>query len=636
MTITPRTARSAAGLLACTVGALSIGLAAQKQASAPQQTRPTFKSGVDISRTTVRVLDSNHRPVRGLTQQDFTVLVNGEPQQIVTVVADDEAPPATPSAPWMRDIAPDVAANDLVDPRLVMIIMDDVTDMDIPLAKSKASPYQLTQAKLVTRAIIDELGPNDLASVVYTGDNRGPQDFTRDRAKLLAAVERYHVTEVKKWLSLEYRRNVIQLALEFLRQIPEHRSVILWVSDTFLPADENILPLEVRPAPGNSKTAESRQLGSASVPVYQISTQGFTGLEAAQDDDHTLSGRTGGRTIAQTNTPAVEVPEIFDELRVAYTIGFQQSHPESDGKFRRVEVRVNRPGVTILPAEIGYFPPSAKQIGKAGVATARGNPTTLALAGLIPLSDEPLRLSIAPFAATGKGDSELARVAVVLGVDLPFAGGGIGDTVDLEMRIFDAEGRKQIDERHSTQAIRPRGGRNRGEFDLLSTLSLKPGRYNVRASMRSALRESAGSVYADFVVPDFRKAAFSLSGLVLSSAPEKPSLPLGEFQQWLPVVPTTTRAFATTDRVSAFLRAYAGSNEVAGPITLQSEIRDDHDTVVLTKTDTLTPAGTGIKNAEYRMPLPLGTLRPGEYLLTIRGIVAPDLEIRRDVRFSVR
>src|SRR5204863_742716 len=129
------------------------------------------------------------------------------------------------------------------------------------------------------------------------------------------------------------------------------------------------------------------------------------GLEAPHDDAHTIPGRTGGRTIGQTNAPAVEVPEIFNEMSVAYTIGFQQSHPESDGKFRRVEVRVNRPGLTILPAEVGYFPPNAKQIGKADVATERGNPTTLALSGLIPLTDEPLRLSIAHFAATGKKDS---------------------------------------------------------------------------------------------------------------------------------------------------------------------------------------------------------------------------------------
>src|SRR5436190_12563031 len=156
MAIKPRTARPVAALMACALGAVSIGLAAQKPtpppAPTPQQTRPTFKTGVDVSRTTVRVLDSNRRPVRGLTQDDFTVLVNGEPQQIVTVVADDEAPPVTPSAPWMRDVAPDVATNDLIDPRLVMIIMDDVTDMDIDLSISKASPYQLTQAKLVTRA----------------------------------------------------------------------------------------------------------------------------------------------------------------------------------------------------------------------------------------------------------------------------------------------------------------------------------------------------------------------------------------------------------------------------------------------------------------------------------------------------
>jgi VWFA-related protein len=628
----PPTGRVVAAPIACVVAA-SIGLGAQKPIPQAQQGTPTFRTGIDVSRTTVRVLDKNRQPVRGLTAADFTVLLNGVEQPIVTVVAEDEPGPITPSASWMRDIAPDVASNDLHDPRLVVIIMDDVTDKDIPLNRSKASPYQVAQSRLVARTIIDELGPNDLASIVFSGDNRGPQDFTGDRARLLAAVDRYHVTELHHFTAAEYTRNVIQMALEFLRQVPERRSVILWISDSFPGPDEDLLPLDVRPVPATSQATESLQGGAANVPVFTISTRGFTGGAAPQDDERTIPGRTGGRTIAQTNTPAAEISTVFRELSVAYTVGFQQAKPESDGRFRRVEVRVNRPDVTIEPAQHRYFPTNAKRAASVAAAAKAASPATLALSGIVPLPDEPLRLTIAPFANPDATDVELARVAVALGVDVPFEG-RMPDTVDLEVRVFDAEGRRQVDEYRATQVLRPRGGRSRGEFDLFWTLTLKPGRYNIRASMYSTLRESAGSVYTDFVVPDFGSAPLALSGLVMATVPEKPSLPAGEFRPWLPVVPTTTRSFVASERAGVFMRVYAGGAARA-PIAIRAEIRDARDAIVFTKTDTLTPEGdTPIKSADYHLAVPIGALEPGEYLLSVVARSETAGESRRDVRFT--
>jgi len=628
---------------------LVAGAGGLAQTPPPQQRPPIFKAGVDVARTTVRVLDANRQPIRGLTEKDFTVLVNGVSQPIVAVVADEELGPVVPSAPWMRDVAPDVASNDLVDPRLVVIVMDDATPgliagptirSSIPSSEnSKSGAYQIQQMRRVTQAIVDELGPKDLASIVYSADNRGPQDFTQDRAKLMAAVDRYHPTEMDPRLVGEYRRNVIQTALEFLRQAPEHRSVIFWISDGGLPLDNDVLPLSVPPAPGTTKANVAIPTGSTSVPVFIISTRGFTGGAVPRDDDDshlTLPGVTGGRTIGQTNTPAAEVPGIFRELRVAYTIGFQ-TQPQSDTRFRRVQVRVNRPGATIWPAELGYFPPSTKNLAKAASATRAGSPTTLALSGIVPLSDEPLRLAVAPFAAGDSRDPSLARVAVALGLDVLFAGGGVGDTVDLEMRVFDGEGRKQIDERHQTQTVRPRAGRDHGEVEMLSTLSLKPGRYNIRAATHSQLGGGAGSVYADFVVPDFAHAPLSLSGVVVSTVPDKPAMPVGEFSAWLSGNPTTTRAFVQRDRVAVFLRAYARADGAPESITVTAEIRDANDQVAFTKTDTLPLAGAASqRSADYRLRLPLDTLAAGEYLLTIIAKAPAEAVAQRQVRFSVR
>ena len=46
--------------------------------------------------------------------------------------------------------------------------------------------------ELLARNVVNSLGPGDLASVVYTLDKRDGQAFTRDRSRLLAAVDRFN------------------------------------------------------------------------------------------------------------------------------------------------------------------------------------------------------------------------------------------------------------------------------------------------------------------------------------------------------------------------------------------------------------------------------------------------------------
>ena len=88
-----------------------------------------------------------------------------------------------PATPWIREAPPDVRTNDLGDARLFAIIMDDAaTPSDMQLARS---------ARAIGHRIIDEMRPADLAAVIFTRDNRYAQDFTTERARLRAAVDRF-------------------------------------------------------------------------------------------------------------------------------------------------------------------------------------------------------------------------------------------------------------------------------------------------------------------------------------------------------------------------------------------------------------------------------------------------------------
>jgi len=85
-------------------------------------------------------------------------------------------------------------------------------------------------------------------------------------------------------------------------------------------------------------------------------------------------------------------------------------------------------------------------------------------------------------------------------------------------------------------------------YELLSRLTLKPGRYELRLAVDASVNQR-GSVYTFVDVPDFSEQPLSLSGIVLGATPGPLSAPKDAFAGLLPIVPTARRTFAAADRV---------------------------------------------------------------------------------------
>ncbi len=66
---------------------------------------------------------------------------------------------------------------------------------------------------------------------------------------------------------------------------------------------------------------------------------------------------TGGQFDAEFRTNGIEksFARIAEEVRTQYTLGYMSHEPVLDGKFRRIEVQVTRPGLTVY-AKDGYYP----------------------------------------------------------------------------------------------------------------------------------------------------------------------------------------------------------------------------------------------------------------------------------------
>jgi VWFA-related protein len=69
------------------------------------------------------------------------------------------------------------------------------------------------------------------------------------------------------------------------------------------------------------------------------------------------TGATGGQLDAEFRQKGIEASfgKITAEARNQYTIGYYSHEPMLDGKYRKLDVRVSRPGLTII-AKDGYYP----------------------------------------------------------------------------------------------------------------------------------------------------------------------------------------------------------------------------------------------------------------------------------------
>jgi len=606
----------------------------------------------------VSVLDKDRRPVRGLTADDFTIVEEGKPQSLDTFKAidvDDVVDVQT--APWVRQVPPDIRRNDdLKDRRVVVIVMDSSTPMLAP---------EVPLAKRLGRAAVEGLAPDDLAAVVYTFGKSYGQNFTQDKTKLLAAVDRFNggidrgappglekkFNEFDATAASLYFATVSTLRgiAEAMAALPERRKALVFVS-VGVPLDITKLS-ELVIGGGIDDVGTSAALiremtetfaaaQRANVSIYGADPGGLRGERANLNQDFlkTMSANTGGFVITDTNDPAPGITQIYRENGSYYILGYQPSNDRANGKFRNVEVKVNRPDVTVR-ARNGYYEANAKQAAKeaARMAKERTQPSAVASAigGVLPKADLSLRMHAVPFAKEGSRDAEIA--IILQGQHArPEGSPATGDEVNVLVHAYDLDAKLQATDNVKAHLGLRKDATDDLRYGVLSRLTLKPGRYQLRLAASSSLVGKSGSVYCDLDVPDFSKSALQLSGVMLEVTPSPLAAPKGKLAALVPIVPSAQREFVSEDAVTAFARVYQGGKDPLQHVDTTTRIVDRTGAEVFSKVESLglDRFATG-RSADLKLSLPIGALPPGAYLLSIfatRGKVTA----RQDVRFTMR
>ncbi|MEZ5292102.1 MAG: VWA domain-containing protein [Vicinamibacterales bacterium] len=669
-------------MIAAAAGAVLTAQSGQVPPPLPQdasgQPAITFRAEVNYVEVDARVLDAQGAFVPDLKAEDFQVLEDGKPQTLsafsfVNMPVERQARPLFANAPIEPDVSNNIAGYD---GRVYVIVLDDQHTHPLRSARTKAAARRFVERYI---------GANDVAAVVYTsGRSDAAQEFTNSQGRLLKAVDGFVGRKLRsstlERLDEEQRTRGIRDAGDPIRdmQDPERamvarttldsikslatylggisgrRKAIIYFSEGI---DYDIYDIFNTSGGASSVIQASRDAVAAAtranVAIYGIDPRGLGALgddmievqdfptdpslnlgpssfnnevRLSQDSLRVLSDETGGFAIVNQNDLGAAFERVVQDNSRYYLIGYYSNNERRDGKFRKIEVRVSRPGLTVRSRK-GYV--AAR--GRADNDKTDGRtPPELRAAMLSPLPTAalPMALGAAVFKGpAGKGAVVISTLLGARDLDLVEKGGTFNNSLELLVSASDYRG-KQFPGDGTTLnlALKPESvpRLRAGGFRVLTELDLPPGRYQLRVAAREGNTKRAGSVVYDLDVPDYSKEKLVVSGLAITSATAglvptaRPKDPLAKM---LPGPMTTHREFVVGDELAVFTEVYDNTNRSAHKVEIVASLRSEGGQSVFTtreERDSSELAG-GPGGYGFLAKVPLTDVPPGVYVLRIEA-----------------
>ena len=400
------------------------------------------------------------------------------------------------------------------------------------------------------------------------------------------------------------------------------------------------------------------QLGDEAIAIQSLSDnphvdygtpRGFNNdLLLAHESLISLAQETGGFAIVRTNDLAGGLTRVERDTSRYYVLGYVSDPAKDPGRFRKIEVKVTRPGLKVRSRR-GYVPADLKSPGRlADVKPGTSRALAAALMNVVPVSDVPFRVWAAPFKGQGN------KASVVLAVEIDGGGlkyreesGRFMEDLELSIIAADHDGKVRGSDRQTMNLkLKPETHRmmtSGGGVRLLSRIELPPARYQIRVGVHESNGGAVGSVPVDVEVPDYSKAPLAMSGLVLtsSSAPRLVTLkPDPQLKDALPLPPVASRSFTGADTLHVFAEVYARPAKTAQDVDLVVTVREAQTdgATVFTRSETIpVNIGQGLQTSPHRTDLPLRDIKAGSYILRVEATSrSGGHRAVRELPFSVR
>jgi VWFA-related protein len=643
----------------------------------------TFKAKSELVLVNVTVRDKTGNPVRDLKPGDFTVLEDNKPQKVATFdientdnvpqVAMQQANLLSEPAKKNRATAADAPAASVqesaIKDRRPIILFFDLSSMqpdEIGRSSNAAQDY-----------LNKQMEPADLVSIVSLGNTiTVNQDFTSDRDKLKAVLQSFNVganagfelgstgttegtpdtggsftvddTEYNIF-NTDRRLEALRAVAEQVANVPQKKSLIYFSSgmqrtgienqsqlraaiNSAVLANLSIYTLDIRGLQALPPGGEAQSASLRGTSAYSGRSQ-MNALDSnfqTQETLVTLAADTGGKAFLDSNDFGRVFKGVQDDTSMYYLLGYHSTNTAKDGKYRRITVKVNRPGVKI-DARRGYY---AEADYRHSNKDDRERQLQEELAAELPSTDLPVYLATAYFRLSDNR-YYVPLSLIVPGSEIPFSRNRDQDkaTLDVIALVTDEKKVPAGEIRETVKlAINTSNEVRRKNVQYDTGLTLSPGKYHLKVVVRENEAGRMGSFETDFTIPDLKSAPLKMSSIVMASqlqaAPKKDTgNPL--VQDGQEIVPSVTRVFSVNQHLYLYYEVYDPAKETASETTGVPGEKNAKPGVRVMSSVAFFQGGAkayetplvkvqqitvpGRKAAVFQLDVPLSELKPGFY-----------------------
>ncbi len=275
-----------------------------------------------------------------------------------------------------------------------------------------------------------------------------------------------------------------------------------------------IYPVDARALVGNSDFSvgsDPNPIGNPAVMSTTLDNEAGKNMNREAEERmvsrstmNDLAERTGGRAYYNTNNIEGAVRRSMEDGSTYYTLGYYPENKVWDGKFRRITVKVARPGIK-LHYRAGYFAVEPQSYAKLDAAQ-KSDDLARAMSLNFPVSTALLfQAMVVPAAAENKN-----KVQVNYAVDprgLAFESGNDGlqhASVDCAVIVYSVKGETvQALSNTMVAALKPEEYKRvmQKSFPCRQSLDLAPGQYLFRLGVRDSRTGLIGTLNAPVTIP---------------------------------------------------------------------------------------------------------------------------------------
>ena len=671
--------------LGAVVGLLALAVPAEQpifaQSSAQITSTPqagfTLKANAELVLTNVVARDAKTGElVTGLKQSDFKIFENGKEQQIDSFDF-ESVDMATPlkeamvsglaAGPTGSKAVVVAKPEELRNHRLIVMFFDLTSMQPEDLERCVDAAQDFLKTKMQAA---------DLVALVSLGDTLNvDQDFTADKNALINEVGAYNGTESQGFaqganantnqvedttaytpdeseyndLNTDRELFALRAISQSLAKINGKKSLLYFSGGISRDGIENEASLR------SAINAAVR----ADLAIYSVDTRGLQAVTAFSDASTgslrgqsgfngaalttnmnanfanqevmgTLSSDTGGKAFFDSNDFAPAFAQVQKDNSAYYAIGFHSTNPARDGKYRKLTVKIDRPGLKLEYRPGYYAPADFRHSGKED----REQELQDQLASDLPATDMAVYMD-AMYFRLDENRFYMPVSLVVPGSQIPFVKGGDKDkaTLDIIGAVLD-EAQRPVGRVRDTVKLNldPSLQARQKNIQYTTSFNLPPGKYQLKFVVRENQTGRMGSFIAEVMLPDLKKAPLKMSSIVLASQrePSKKDDPL--VRNGEEYVPNISHVFRQDQHMYLLYEIYDPSHEkpaegapkeAKSAIDLLSSLELIQGSTKVYETPIVQAKSINVEGRDavsIELDVPLSALKPGSYVCQLNVI----------------